>query len=110
MTVTIDLVPDVECRLSAQAAEHGLPIENYIQHVLKRLVASDELDFGMMTPEEKSKLWDEWINKEAITGSTFLDDSRESIYGERENSQYKHTFITSWERRHLVRKLDDNQA
>jgi plasmid stability protein len=89
MTVTLELKPEVEARVAAQAAAHGMSVEAYIQSVLESLaVTQDEPTFETMTSEERARAWDEWLNSDdGVTGPAFLDDSRESIYREREDSQ-----------------------
>jgi len=89
MTVTLELKPEVEARVAAQAAAHGMSVEAYIQSVIESLtVMPDELAFETMTPEERAKAWDEWLSSDdGVTGPAFLDDSRESTYQEREDSQ-----------------------
>jgi hypothetical protein len=89
MTVTLELKPEIEARVAAQAAAHGMSVEAYIQSVIESLaIPLDEATFSNMTPEERAKSWDEWLNgDEGVTGPAFLDDSRESIYRDREDSQ-----------------------
>jgi len=89
MTVTLELKPEVEARVAAQAAAHGMSVEDYIQSVLESLtVTQDEPTFETMTPEERAEAWDEWLSSDdSVAGPAFLDDSRESIYQEREDSQ-----------------------
>ena len=89
MTVTLELKPEVEARLIVQAAAQNVSVEEYIQSLLESLALStNELTYGTMSPEERAKAWDEWLDEnESVTGPAFLDDSRESIYREREDSQ-----------------------
>lgn len=41
MTVTLDLKPDVEVRLAAQAREKGVPLDAYLQSVIEDLARTD---------------------------------------------------------------------
>lgn len=94
MTVTLELKPEIEARVAAQAAAQGLSVEDYIQSVVESLAAAgsapDGLTFEMMTPAERAGAWDEWLGSDegaAATAPAVLDDSRESIYREREDAQ-----------------------
>jgi hypothetical protein len=42
MTVTLELKPETEARLAAQAAEKGLPVREYLQTVIEGLAAAPE--------------------------------------------------------------------
>ena len=89
MTVTLELKPEVEARVAAQAAAHGMSVEAYIESIIESLaVTTDGQTFETMTPEERAKAWDDWLSSDdGPTGPALLDDSRESIYQEREDSQ-----------------------
>ena len=79
MSVTIDLPPDTEARLAAQAAELGVPLTQHLRHLLEEHASKPR----RKTLEERVKLWrdvsglpdTEPLSDEAI--------SRESIYAER---------------------------
>jgi hypothetical protein len=66
-----------------------MSIEAYIESVIESLaITSDDQTFETITPDERAKAWDEWLSSDdGATGPAFLDDSRESIYREREDSQ-----------------------
>lgn len=86
MTVTLELKPEVETRVAAQAARHNLSVEKYLQMLVENLTTAHEWD--TVTPEERARAWKDFINgHELIDVPPVLDDSRESIYRERENSQ-----------------------
>lgn len=89
MTVTLQLKPEIEAHVAAQAATHGMTVEAYIESVLESLAATpDAPTFDTMTPEERARVWDEWVNSDdSVKSPAFLDDSRESIYREREDKQ-----------------------
>jgi hypothetical protein len=81
MSVTIDLPPDTEARLAAQAAELGVPLMQHLRRLLEEHAAPSKPT--RKTLEEGVKLWrdvsglpdTEPLSDEAI--------SRESIYAER---------------------------
>jgi predicted HicB family RNase H-like nuclease len=89
MTVTLELKPEVEDRIKAEAVAHGLSVEAYIQRELEsKLVANDR-------PNEIP--YDEWLNRfndflkshDYIKAPPLSDEAveRESIYREREDEQ-----------------------
>lgn len=89
MTVTLELKPEIEARVTTQAARHNLSVEKYIQMLLENLTASPAASAGSSaTPEQKARSWEEWVEgHDYISAPPILDDSRESIYREREDSQ-----------------------
>ena len=50
MTVTLDLKPDIEQELLAQARERGVSLDNYIQEIVSRQVRDT------VTPGVRSKI------------------------------------------------------
>ena len=91
MTVTVELRPEVEARVAAQAAAQGVSVETYIQIVLENLASAPE---GVVqtatTAQERAQRWQEWVDSRSSIKAPPLSDeaiSRESIYGEREDSQ-----------------------
>ena len=90
MTVTLELKPEVEERIIAEARARGLSVEDYILHVLEGEVASDTATFSeTATPEEWEKALLEWVNAARPEHPPLSDEaiSRESIYREREDAQ-----------------------
>lgn len=90
MTVTLDLKPEVEEHIKAEAKARGLSIENYILNVLERDTPNGEANFAMSArPEEWEKAFLEWIHSERPRHPPLSDEaiSRESIYREREDAQ-----------------------
>lgn len=90
MTVTLDLKPEVEEHIKAEAKARGLSIENYILNVLERGTTNGEANFAMSaSPEEWEKAFLEWIHTERPRHPPLSDEaiSRESIYREREDAQ-----------------------
>lgn len=88
MTVTLELKPEVEARVVEQAASRGVPVEDFLESVIE-----DSLSGGIglnsyQTPEEWEAALDEFADSPAFGRAVSLaDDSRESIYREREDSQ-----------------------
>ncbi len=89
MTVTLELKPEIEERISAEAKARGLSVENYILDVLKERAANGEATFAeTATPEEWEAALDDFIYSAAFQNISWtVDDSRESIYREREDAQ-----------------------
>jgi hypothetical protein len=89
MTVTLDLKPEVEQRIAAEAKARGLSVETYILDVLEK-ETNGEASFALSaTPEEWKKAFLEWVNTERPEHPPLSDEaiSRESIYREREDAQ-----------------------
>ncbi len=80
MTVTIDLKPEIETRLIAQAKARGLSVEDYLQQELERQISRAETTAS--TPEERVRDWQEFLKQHSIGGPPLPDYaiSRESIY------------------------------
>ena len=91
MTVTIDLPPDIEAGLLAQAQAEGLPVSEYLRNLVHGRLASKAA--GLASPSAHELPAEEWVRRfEAWTRSHAADDlpllsdediSRESIYRER---------------------------
>lgn len=92
MSITLELKPDVEARLVAQADRQGIPVSVYLEAVINNHLSGTE---GNASSHEASD--DEWEKTllELTTSLAFakapsLSDeaiSRESIYREREDAQ-----------------------
>ena len=87
MTVTIELPPELEAGLLAQAKAEGLPLPIYVQRLLQIQFPQTQFPAGataLMTPAERAAAW-----RESVVGLPHtppLSDqaiSRESIYGDR---------------------------
>jgi hypothetical protein len=89
MTVTLDLRPEVEEQLLAEAKARGLSVEAYIQQ---------ELESKLLSKENPNHIpYDEWLRRfndflkshDYIKAPPLSDEaiSRESIYREREDEQ-----------------------
>ncbi len=84
----VTLKPDLEEELEARAEAEGLSTEDFVNRELEKMVASAPSS-SKLTPQERSRLWREFIEKHAVGGPPLSDYavSRESIYSEREDSQ-----------------------
>jgi len=90
MTVTLELKPEVEERIVAEAKASGLSVEMYILSVLEKEAANGEANLASTTtPEEWKKTFLEWVTAERPAHLPLSDEaiSRESIYREREDAQ-----------------------
>ena len=89
MTVTIDLKPEVEERIAAEASARGLSVEDYILGVLEKSTGNNESNFARTAnAEEWVRAFRQWVNH--FPPHPVLSDeaiSRESIYREREDAQ-----------------------
>jgi hypothetical protein len=81
MTVTIELPPEIEADLAAQAEARGLPLAQYLQYLLRERVPV--LSGVALSPGERAALWRESVK--GLPHTPPLSDesiSRESIYGD----------------------------
>ncbi len=87
--MTITLRPDLEEELAARARANGLSTEEFVNRELERLVTTAQPS-SKLTPAERVRLWNEWVNSHDYIKAPPLSDeaiSRESIYREREDKQ-----------------------
>ena len=90
MTVTLDLKPEVEERIAAEAKARGLSVETYIRNVLEKEAANVETSFALTATQEKwKKAFLEWVHTARPEHPPLSDEaiSREGIYREREDAQ-----------------------
>lgn len=88
MAVTLDLDPEVEERIVAEAKARGLSVEDYVQRKLQG--KSTEADPSALPFEEWLERWNEYLSSHDYIKAPPLSDeaiSRESIYREREDEQ-----------------------
>ena len=89
MTVTLELKPEVEEQVEAQARQSGLSVKDYLEKRVEEMVSDLEPQLAK-TPEERVRLWNEWLSSHDYIQAPPLSDealSRESIYREREDKQ-----------------------
>jgi hypothetical protein len=88
MTVTLELKPEVEERVVAEAKARGLSVEEYIQQKLE--AKSTTPDPNKIPFDEWLQRFNKWIHSHDYIKAPPLSDeaiSRESIYREREDKQ-----------------------
>ena len=82
MTIKIDLPPEIEAGLVALAAEQGLALTDYLQHLLEERVAVPKS--ATLSPAERARLWRE--SAKGMPHTPLLSDEavrRESFYDAR---------------------------
>jgi len=82
MTVTIELPPEIEAGLLAQAEARGLPLPQYVQHLLREQFPAGA--GAPSSPNERGAAWRESVR--GLPHTPPLSDeaiSRENIYGDR---------------------------
>lgn len=82
MSVKVDLPPEIEANLAAQAAALGIPLAEHLRHLLEQQAGTAKPN--PMTPEERATFWRESVK--GLPDTKPLSDeaiSRESIYAER---------------------------
>ena len=88
MTVTLELKPEVEARVIEQAASRGVTVEDFLESVIEGSLSCGDSEISFQTSEEWEAALDEFADSPAFGGAvSFVDDSRESIYRGREDSQ-----------------------
>lgn len=80
--MTITLRPDLEEELASRARAEGLSTEEFVNRELERLVASAAHPMSKLTPDERVRLWQEFVTQHSVGGPPLSDYavSRESIY------------------------------
>lgn len=91
MSVKLELKPETEDQLAERARQRGMSVEDYIRHVLEEHAGNGKSIFEATT-DEQDEQWEAAL--EAFADSPAfqniswpVDDSRESIYREREDAQ-----------------------
>jgi len=83
MTVTIEVPPDIEADLVAQAQAQGLGLPEYVEHLLRDQVAVSA--GSSLMPAQRATGWLESVK--GLSHTPPLSDeaiSRENLYGDRE--------------------------
>lgn len=85
IAVLEQIKPETAELLAAEAEANNLSVDEYLRNLLphsngvaKAEEAKEEKE--ELTPHEKANRWSEWVDKNAVSVSHFVDDSRESIY------------------------------
>jgi len=87
MAVILELKPEVEERIAAEAKALGLSVEDYIQ---RKLEGSTTAEPNTLPFEEWMEKWNEWLHSHDYIKAPPLSDeaiNRESIYRDREDKQ-----------------------
>jgi hypothetical protein len=82
MSVKIELPPEIEANLAAQAAAQGIPLPEYLRHVLEEQASAGA--GNSLLPEERATVWRESVK--GLPDTKPLSEeaiSRESIYAVR---------------------------
>lgn len=82
MSVKIELPPEIEANLAAQAAAQGIPLPEYLLHVLEEQAAAGKEH--PLSPQERANFWRDSAG--GLAGTKLLSDeaiSRETIYSGR---------------------------
>jgi len=82
MAIQIQLKPEIEAELKAQAQQNGLPLSQYVVRILEEHVPRQPLESGM-TPEERAQAFQDWAKSFPHRRTTPLPDdaiSREAFY------------------------------
>ncbi len=82
MTLSIRISGDMESRLLEQARAAGKNIESYVADLLQEHASRGIEDVRELEADEWDRALDEWVNMHP-NPEVLIDDSRESIYGER---------------------------
>jgi hypothetical protein len=82
MSVKIELPPEIEANLAAQAAAQGIPLPEYLQHLLEERAAAGKEN--PLSPQERANFWRDSAG--GLPDTKPLSDeaiSRETIYAGR---------------------------
>ncbi len=82
MNFTIQLPPDVEAGLAAQARAHGLDLAQYVEQVLRERISPQA--GSLLSPAERAEAWRQ--SARGLPRTPPLSDeaiTRDSIYGDR---------------------------
>jgi hypothetical protein len=83
-TIQIDAL--TAAKLRARAEAQGITVDELIRTLAEETNGTDQANVTL-PPEERLKLWEEWITHHSVSIQGLVDDSRESIYREREDKQ-----------------------
>jgi len=82
MAIEIQLKPEVEAELKAQAQKNGLPLSQYVQRILEQHVPGQAAE-SAMTAQERARAFHDWAERFPHRRTTPLPDdaiSREAFY------------------------------
>jgi hypothetical protein len=73
MSIEIELKPDMEAELKTRAQKNGLPVSQYVQRILEQYVPVQPVQ-SAMTPEERVKAFQDWVDNFPYRRSEPLSD------------------------------------
>ena len=73
-TILEQVNPETAERIMALAKEKGLSVDEYLKSILP-----NSLEAQVLSAEERTRIWREWITGHSVKGIT-ADDDRVSIY------------------------------
>jgi len=82
MSMNIDLKPETEAELKTRAQKKGLPVSKYVHRILEQHVPGQPVE-SAMTPEERVRAFQEWVENFPYRRNAPLSDhaiSREGFY------------------------------
>ena len=85
IAVLEQIKPETAELLAAEAEAKHLSVDEYLRSLRTHSNGAAKTEEAKenkeeLTPHEKAKRWSEWVDKNAVSVSHFVDDSRESIY------------------------------
>lgn len=83
MQLVLDLSPETEAKLKAEAARLGSEPTAFAREVLEERLAAAE-PAGGTSPSDRVAELRSWRATHPVSAAATLDDSRESIYADRE--------------------------
>ena len=83
MHLTLHLTPEIETQLNTQAALTGKPPEELVLEALRDKFSLEPSSSTMLPTEEWLRQFDAWV-AELQSRNPRVDDSRESIYQDRD--------------------------
>lgn len=80
---TSELTPELAKEILAAAAARGVSVEEYLQNVITNRADDKEQNVQALSPPERVKLWQEWVDSHSYIKAPPLSDyavSRDSLY------------------------------
>jgi hypothetical protein len=82
MSIQIELKPEIEAELKTRARKNGLPVSQYVQHILEQHLPGQPVQ-SALTPAERAKAFQDWVQNFPYRRTAPLSDdaiSREGMY------------------------------
>jgi hypothetical protein len=88
MTIRVELTPEIEARLIAEARSQGVPLEELAQRLLKEALTPSSLPNGLLTVDEFHRMLEAMAEgSEKLPNLPTESFSRESFYEDRLNGR-----------------------